>query len=317
MKAIGGYFELELNKGEEYHKKAISLNTGRNALEYILLANGYKKIYLPFFTCDVLLEPIQKLKIEVVFYNINELLEPVFDFNSIKHNEAFLYTNYFGLKDSYINVLAKSCKNLIIDNAQSFYSKPIKGVDTFYSPRKFFGVPDGAYLYSNKNLDIDLEKDVSYNRFEHLLRRIDTSAEDGYSYFKENDEKLSKQPIKKMAKLTQLILSNIDYRSCANKRRQNFNYLHDILNKTNLLEVVVQGESVPMVYPYWCEDIGLRERLINNKVYTATYWPNILEWCTKDDLEFKLASDIVYLPIDQRQTEKELVEIIKIIKNEY
>ena len=29
MEAIGGYFELELHKGEEYHKDAISLNTAR------------------------------------------------------------------------------------------------------------------------------------------------------------------------------------------------------------------------------------------------------------------------------------------------
>ena len=59
---IGGYFQLELNKDREYHDKAIALNTGRNALEYILRAKIFKKIYLPFYTCDVLLEPLKKLK---------------------------------------------------------------------------------------------------------------------------------------------------------------------------------------------------------------------------------------------------------------
>jgi hypothetical protein len=33
--SIGGYFELELSRGEEYHSDAIRLNTGRNAFEYI------------------------------------------------------------------------------------------------------------------------------------------------------------------------------------------------------------------------------------------------------------------------------------------
>ena len=37
MNPIGGYFELELRKGEEYHKEAIRLNSGRNAFEYVLL----------------------------------------------------------------------------------------------------------------------------------------------------------------------------------------------------------------------------------------------------------------------------------------
>ena len=46
MKTIGGYFELELKKNEEYHKDALSLNTGRNALEYILKTNGVKEMEL-------------------------------------------------------------------------------------------------------------------------------------------------------------------------------------------------------------------------------------------------------------------------------
>lgn len=32
MKPIGGYFSLELPRGEEYHKNAIRLNTGRNQI---------------------------------------------------------------------------------------------------------------------------------------------------------------------------------------------------------------------------------------------------------------------------------------------
>ena len=48
MNAIGGYFEIEEEGiGIFPHKDAILLNTGRNALEYILSALGsIKKIYL-------------------------------------------------------------------------------------------------------------------------------------------------------------------------------------------------------------------------------------------------------------------------------
>ena len=41
MKELGGYFELELPKKTEFHKDAVRLNSGRNALEYILLAKSY------------------------------------------------------------------------------------------------------------------------------------------------------------------------------------------------------------------------------------------------------------------------------------
>ena len=55
MESIGGYFSLELPKYEEYHKDAIRLNTGRNCLEYILRARRYSKVYIPYYTCEVIL----------------------------------------------------------------------------------------------------------------------------------------------------------------------------------------------------------------------------------------------------------------------
>ena len=49
MEAIGGYFSLELNDGLERRSKGIRLNAGRYALEYILKARKYSKVYLPYF----------------------------------------------------------------------------------------------------------------------------------------------------------------------------------------------------------------------------------------------------------------------------
>ncbi|MFV8271466.1 hypothetical protein ACNQGP_16240 [Flavobacterium sp. GT2N3] len=317
MKAIGGYFELELDKKLEYHEDAIRLNAGRNAFEYILLANSYSKIYLPFFTCDVLLEPLKKHQIIYEFYHINEQFEPLFDYNKIKSNEAFLFTNYFGLKDSFVIQIAKFCKNLIIDSAQSFYSKPLTGIDTFYSPRKFFGVPDGAYLYSNKKLKMSFEKDVSFNRCSHLLKRIDCSAEIAYGDFIINDSSLKEQDSKEMSTLTQTLLAAIDYDLCADKRTRNFNFLHQALQETNELEIDILNIGVPMVYPYWSDNQILRQKLLDNKVYTAIYWPNVLEWSKKNSLEYSMTKQIIYLPIDQRYDEIDLNKIIKIIKNEY
>lgn len=175
--SIGGYFELELPVHEEYHNNAFRLNTGRNAFEYVLRAKGYKKVYLPYYTCDAMLEPITKWNLAYEFYTIDSNFLPIFNYSNVQENEVFVYNNYFGICDEQTKEIAAQCKNLIIDNSQAFYSKPIEGVDTFYSPRKFFGLPDGAYLYTDKLLDYNLEKDISYKRCEHLLGRIDTTAE--------------------------------------------------------------------------------------------------------------------------------------------
>lgn len=313
MTVIGGYFSLELNNKNEYHSKAIRLNTGRNALEYILQTKKYNKIYLPYYTCKVLLEPIIKLNLLYEFYFIDETFEPIFNLSTLQENECFLCTNYFGLKDDLIRTLVNNCSNLIIDNAQAFYAKPIKEVDTFYSPRKFFGVSDGAYLYTNKVMGTELNQDVSYTRFEHLLRRSDVNAEDGYSFFVKNDQLLSNMPILKMSNLTQKILNSIDYQDVAFRRRENYSYLHNALENLNQINFELNSNQVPMVYPFYTDDMNLKKRLIENKVYTAQYWSNVLDYLSEESLEYKFTTNIIHLPIDQRYSQNDLEKIVKII----
>jgi hypothetical protein len=313
-KAIGGYFELELgNEKNEFHHDAISLNTARNALEYVLLANNPKKLFLPYFTCDAILEPLNKLKIPFEFYSINEDLEPIFDFTSLSNNDAFLYTNYFGLKDKYIKQLSVFCHQLIVDNAQAFYSRPCGDVPTFYSTRKFFGVSDGAYLYFNNKLNKILDNDVSFERMAHLLIRKDVSAEKGYTIFTENDNSLKNEPIKVMSKITKSILRTIDYEAISYKRRENFLFLDETLKNNNKFSFKLDKETIPMVYPYWVKDHNLRKRLLENKIFTATYWPNVFEWCPDESFEYKLATEVIYLPIDQRYDLDDMKKILNFV----
>ena len=314
MQAIGGYFSLELPKGTEYHKNAIRLNTGRNCLEYILRARGYKKVYIPYYICEVILEPFGKLGVSYEFYHIDINLEICDDF-SLTGDEALLYTNYFGLKQRYVEHLAEKIgKRLIVDNTQAFYAKPIDGIDTFYTCRKFFGVPDGAYLYTDNMLEDDFEQDKSYDRFTHLIKRIDISAEEGFADFRKNDDELDYLPIRMMSRLTQRMMQGIDYDAIANHRRENFKNLHAALNSSNDLNIELADDAVPMVYPYLTSVEGLRERLIENKVFVARYWPNVLEWTLKDNLENLLAFQMQPLPIDQRYNGKDINRIIEIIK---
>jgi len=313
MDAIGGYFSLELSMREEYHKDALRLNTGRNCLEYILRARKYDKVYLPYYTCDVVLEPFKKLNLSYEFYHIDIHLE-LNDTISLKENEALLYTNYFGLKQRYVEQLAeKYGSRLIVDNTQAFYAKPLKGIDTFYTCRKFFGVPDGAYLYCDKEFDEEIEQDYSYDRVAHLVKRIDLSAEQGFADFRKVDDGLDNQPIRKMSKLAHRMMQSIDYDTAAKKRRENYLYLQEILGNTNNLELHLEEVAVPMVYPFLTPIKGLREKLIENKVFVARYWPNVLDWTTDKDIEYILAYQMQPLPIDQRYGKDNIKRIIDLI----
>lgn len=311
--AIGGYFGLELHPGVCYHKDLTALNSGRNAFEYILRARGYRHIYIPYYTCDVILEPLRKLNITFDFYSIDELLEPE-SISGINKNSAFLYTNYFGLKTAYVKKLAGLIPNLIVDASQAFFALPLFGIDTFYSPRKFFGVPDGGYASCDIKLLDDFEEDHSANRLLHLITRIDISANEGYGDLKKNELTLSNQPIKKMSKFSSALLKSIDYNNSLIKRNQNFRYLHSHIKDYNGIRWI-DDEMIdgPMVYPFYTNDIGLRERLAANQIYVAKYWTNVNDWVKGGSVENGLCEHLLPLPIDQRYGETEMKKIIDVI----
>lgn len=327
MKAIGGYPELELRKGVHYHKNAIRLNTARNCLEYILLARKYHKVYVPDYTCDAIFEPFNKTilydkiilydKPEKVSYNIDEKLDPT-NLPDLKEDEAFLYTNYFGLKQNTVERLAEIYKGqLIIDNSQAFFDKPLDGIDTFYSARKFFGVPDGAYLYTDAKMDCfyypEFKEDRSYERVSALLKRIDISAEDGYEDFKKTEGSLCCQPIKKMSKLTEAILCSIDYGDVCRIRRDNYKTLYWKLFQKQSFRLDLSETAVPLCYPFLASSSDIRKKLIENKIYVPTYWPNVMRQCDSTTIEHRYAMNMIPLPIDQRYNQKDMKRISNII----
>ena len=316
QKAIGGYFSLELpyNENGEYHRDAIRLNSGRYCLEYVLRVKKYTKVYLPYYMCDAVLQPINKLGLDYQFYHIDkyfhiaEVLHP-------KKDEVILYCNYFGLMDEYVKIVTdRYAPNIIIDNTQAFFSQPLPEIDTFYTCRKFFGVADGAYLYTDKEADFDIPQDYSSSRMLFLLDRLDKSAEEAFSDYHKSEDTLDHDEIKKMSKITQFIMSSICYKSVSDRRISNYTYLHDNLGSSNMLGVDLERKNVPMVYPFLSDDINLRKKLIDNKVYVASYWPNVQSWCNAESLENTLSQLLLPLPIDQRYSIDEMNFIVSVLK---
>ncbi|PXX97930.1 hypothetical protein DF185_16460 [Marinifilum breve] len=312
VRAIGGYFELENRFESEYYPNLIRLNTGRNCLEYILRARAYKKIYLPEYSCDAVMEPILKLGLKYEKYPINMQLEPD-QLIYPEKDEAFLAINYFGLKGRYVNFLTRRLHNLIVDNSQAFFEVPVQGFDTFYSTRKFFGVSDGAYLSTDSAPYMDFKQEVSWKRSEHLLRRLENGPNDGYPAFKRNEEYLCGQEIKLMSDLTYRILSSIDYTAVKSRRNRNFQYLHLKLKGYNGLSINDADIDGPMVYPFYVEIDNLREELMLQEIYTASYWPSVIQNVESDKLEYKLAKYLIPLPVDQRYGLLDMDRICKLI----
>lgn len=317
MKPIGGYFEWAFPASNVLfpHSDGVLLNSGRHSLEYILMSIGQiKNLWIPYYTCDVVLQPIERLGISYSFYHIRKDFTLADNF-ALGEDEYLIYTNYFGIMDMYCQELSSLYGNhLILDNAQAFYAPRIEGINAFYSPRKYVGIPDGGIAYINKNLDVELQNDLSFDRCSHLLKRHDLSPMDGYNDFKENSLKIATSSLSKMSNLTQRMLSSLDFESIKERRILNYTFLHTHLSSTNELDIPsFDSFACPMVYPYYTQDADLRKRLIVNQVFVATYWPNVFEWCKEGCPEYELCKNIIPIPIDQRYRMEDMKYILDII----
>jgi hypothetical protein len=125
---------------------------------------------------------------------------------------------------------------------------------------------------------------------------------------------LSNQPILKMSKLTDRILRSIDYEHAKSRRIENYKLLDKELRDDNRIELSLDENSAPMVYPYFTKDGNLRDKLIQNKIFVPSYWNNVSEWCERDSTEYELAEKLMPLPIDQRYHADEMKKIIQLIK---
>lgn len=316
--AIGGYFGLELKKGIEYHKQALRLNSARNALALLLGSLRIVKIFIPLYTCSVVWDAVSRSGCEYEFYRLKSDLSPDFDFSNMKSGEWFLFTNYFGLCDSHLEQIRKKCPNVIADNSQAFFSRPLSSVPTFYSARKFFGVPDGAYLYPGAGLQISEKLPVTRYamRSLHLLIRAEGFAEEGYSEFRKSEDALSKEPVSQMSDLSKSILEGIDYKFVKKKRMENYLILHEAFAGINQLSLAYKdlNGQIPLAYPLLYKDIELRRKLIQHRIYIPCYWDNVRSVAEETSLERKLADCLLALPVDQRYNAGHMRRIIEIVK---
>ena len=307
MKEIGGYFGLERFTGHEYHENVIRVNSGRNALLYILKAKRVNKLYIPRFLCDSVTTLCKREGYSYEEYPIDESFMPVF--SQKLEDGAYLYiVNYYGqISNEQIVDLQQRFDRIIFDNVQAFFQKPVPGIDTVYSCRKFFGVPDGGYAATDTFLDELLMTDISGERMKHVLGRFEGNASDYYGEFLKNDECFYELPLRIMSPLTRNLLCGIDYAWVQMKRNENYAYLDSLLGINNKLQLSTQDG--PYCYPFYCENgMDLKRKLAEQKIYVPTLWPNVLP--LDGTIEKDFAENILPLPCDQRYSLKDMAAII-------
>jgi hypothetical protein len=315
MHAIGGYFELEVSQeNRSFLPHALGYQSARAAFLALLQSVPAPRIWLPHFICDGMLAATRKLPIETCFYSLDTRLGIASDLYPAA-DDLILYVNYFGICSQQVaDALHRfDPKRIILDNSQAFFSPPSSCLASIYSPRKFFGVPDGGLLCTSHPIKAPDEVDqTSILRMEHLLMRLGDCPEKGYKSYQNAEASLYDMYPKGMSQLTQRLLKSIDYPAAKLARERNFNTLHSQLGSLNSISIPTD-ELAPLCYPFLTSKTGIREKLRSRRIYTPSYWTDVLSRVEPNTTEAMLVQKLIPLPCDQRYTNSDMERIIGII----
>ncbi|REE20883.1 MULTISPECIES: hypothetical protein [unclassified Paraburkholderia] len=312
-RAIGGYFELELPRaGATLHDDALRFQSSRAAFLALLRAVRPTAVWMPWYICDAMIEPLRMTGTPFKRYRLDAELrvQPV----DIAQGEWLVYVNYFGLCAQQVDdVLSRFPRErVVIDNAQALFARSADCLATLYSPRKFLGVPDGGYLVTRQPIAMpEAVDDASLLRSGYLLTRLAKDAEAGYSDYAAAEESLKHQEPLRMSALTQRLLAGVDYESVRARRAENFAYLHDKLQRYNRFTFRYDEDAAPLCYPFFGAPPGMREVLRAQRIYTPTYWPDIATAAGAPDFERRLPESTLCLPCDQRLTHSDLAPMVQ------
>ena len=261
--------------------KCLKFNLARNSLRYLVRIYGIKKIYIPYYLCNVIRQNLLKENCKPLFYHINDNFMPETEF---EQSDFILYPNYFGICDKNIQILSEKYPNLIVDNAHSFYAEP-KGFASFNSVRKFLPLYNGSFLFlkeNDKNLNLPLEA----GDFREFPKNENDKIKAELSF--ENEE---------IKLINPLIDKKINEFKNKEVRKQKFLEYHQIYSGINELKIDTDTIEAPFVYPCLLETEEKADNLVhtlNAKGITIIrYWNSL----PKNYNESKFYTRLVAIPL--------------------
>lgn len=316
---IGGFIGLEgMDLGKEYtgpHPDAIFLTSGRACMAHVLDLLAPRRILVPFFTCNSLLLPAKERGVEINYLPINDQLRFIAD-PEPGEGDLVVLIDHFGVRTKYQMELADQIgTKAVLDLTHSFYTKPGPGNWGFNSARKFFGVPDGGFLFGPSGSNApELRNETVHG--DHLILRAISSGEDVLRAFRTNEARMTTKVLRASA-LSELLLRKVDWRAAQQTRMANFSAVHAVLGPSNALELDDTGTTGPLCYPFLTDAEVDLARFHARGIFAARYWPDLDSRPEKVQfpMELRLSRRLIAVPIDQRYSADELVTVAEAVRS--
>lgn len=320
MRPIGGFHELELPPphGDHLHPAGLRLNTGRGCLSLLVSHHRPTAVHLPYFACNALAQPFRDAHIPIHRYPITHDFDvPEASLRTLGTNDLLVYIDYYGLHHHHAAHLANRLgQQLVVDNTQAFFAPPSPPSASFNSARKFFGVPDGAYLFPSPSRPLPNPPPApNPPRVDHLVGRLCGAQAQAYQAFRDAEAALDSQPFA-MSRLSAHLLALVDYPEVARRRRRNFEIYANALSPLNRL-TLPPPTGVPFCYPFLPDRLLDRTALAARGIFIPTLWPEVLNHPSTDaPWEHTLAAQLLPLPLDHRYDEPDILTVIKALTHD-
>ncbi|MDB4693862.1 hypothetical protein OAF30_00360 [Flavobacteriales bacterium] len=157
----GGFIGFEDDAPLSIHSNTLRINAARFSLDLVKAEYNPRRIHVPAYCCHSIKHSLSRLSIEMVEYELLEAFS-IKDVDKIPRDEWVLLLNYWGLFEHKIEFYCKRFPKVIIDNTQAFFAPLTKDQIAFNSARRFFGVPNGAFV-SGISIDFELQAQLNLN----------------------------------------------------------------------------------------------------------------------------------------------------------
>ena len=313
-----------------YH--AIYFDSGRSATRFLLRSIEHKIVALPDYLCESISDCFPDS--DVYYYSVDSQLQ-ITNLESVPWDKIdfFYLLHYFGSLQSeaileYVKEKKKECGFTILeDTTHSIFTRAVTVGDyCVCSLRKWFPIPDGGVLYSNRTLstrEYEGLSSIQSNRIQGMVlkdlylsgavtekdafRNILISTEDALDLQEE---------VFRISTISEHILKCQSVSEVVNTRKQNHAALKNAISDL-LPEIVKRDEAdVPYIYVTKVDNRNeLRSYLTQRAVYCPVHWPLPDSWNSETAL--RLSEHLISIPIDQRYGSHEVENVAQIVRGYY
>lgn len=316
MRHVGGEQELAQ---QDYFRELT--NSGRSSLRWIIESAQLesKRLLLPDFLCEVILDVLAEYHIDVDFYSVDSQLGYQLP-DDVSHYDALYLIKYFGATTvSFEHAIATFKQCIIVDDVFSPYPQVLDITQSWYSfnsLRKISAVADFSMLYSNqllKQLDVKpLEEfsELKYQAKQYKYAYFNAGEGEEQSYLNLFNQGESCLDAHKgiFSPSSKSVLESINFYQHLEReqvcRRNNYAVVCALLADYIL---PIQSECysfAPILLP---NRDAVRRKLMGHNIFLAVHWPEGTKVINK------LSHAILSIPLDSRYSEDDMREICQYI----